>query len=393
MCVWPDAASFPLTETTSQSNHCLSLFFFTLSCRVCVLCAFPHSFHFVVSAPVPFRPALPLHEIHTRTHTHTRTKRGGERERKKKSGCAFHHHCRDGRRIRKRFPEAVLCRMSVPSALVRRQLTRKEIHFYVNTLIIELTKKEFQEKLREEAVKEPIPLTGEELLDRFDEVQAEFFNTVPLKVPADESCEGPGDVANGNEDGSPEDPQEKPPKPEAGEATKVIYCDGEDVVAQTKVAAKSFPDKETERLLTRMCTALEAQVLSVSTSAPELRSIAEQMSGGSAMSGHPHSHDHQHSHGGQPCTHGHSHGKGAMPTPEMRRMMEMSMGTLSADQKATLERVQKKMSEGSPPSAEDMQKMAVIQQHVMAFMTTMEQFMGGGAAGGRGRGAGGHRGA
>lgn len=273
------------------------------------------------------------------------------------------------------------------SQLVKRKLSRKDVHFYVNTLVIELTKKEFQDKLKEEAKKEPVPRTGEELLDRFDEVQGMFFNTIPLTISADEPVEG-SDVAS---DGA---------AAATSGATRVIYCDGDEIVAQIKIAAKNFPDKETERLLMRMCAALEAQVYSVSTSVPELQYIAEQIDREAAMMSHGHSH------GGQPCQHhhdhghGHSHGQGGMrgrgrggnmmpaPTPEMERMMEMAMQTLNPEQKSTLERVQKTMNEGSPPSAEDMQKMFSIQQHIMAFMTTMEAFMGGGGAAGRGRGAG-----
>lgn len=300
--------------------------------------------------------------------------------------------------------------MSASAApLEKRALSRKDIHFYVNTLIIELTKTEFQDRLRAAAIVTPVPQDGEELLDRFETVQADFLSTVPLKVTADATAvDGAGTQGSNSNSDNRDEAAVAVAATATAPTVSVVYCDGAHVVAKTRAAAVKYTDPETERLIMRMCTAIEAQVNSISSTSPELGHIGEQMRkmalGGGGGGAHGHSHN------GVACGHDHGHASpaqmmgfqgrdragGAMPTPtpEMERMMEMAMQTLSPQQKETLERVQATMVGGSPPSPADMQQMFLIQQHIMAFMNTMEQFMGGGGGGGSrgGRGGGGGRG-
>lgn len=99
---------------------------------------------------------------------------------------------------------------------------------------------------------------------------------------------------------------------------------------------------------------------------------------------HHHNHNHNHSH----CEHNHNHNHGhghshgdaahqptAMP-PHVQQMLNMAITTLSPEQRATLERVQRGMMQGQPPKPEDRQAMMLIQQHISAFMQTMGQFAG-----------------
>uniref|UniRef100_A0A146KJA1 Uncharacterized protein n=1 Tax=Lygus hesperus TaxID=30085 RepID=A0A146KJA1_LYGHE len=91
------------------------------------------------------------------------------------------------------------------------------------------------------------------------------------------------------------------------------------------------------------------------------------------MHGHSHGHGHQ---GG--CEHGHGHGNlGHQPTAiptQMQEMIKMAVGTLSPIQRETMERVKRNMMQGQPPKPEDAKAMAIIQQHIAAFMQTMGQF-------------------
>lgn len=221
--------------------------------------------------------------------------------------------------------------------------TREELHGFANAMMKEMQTDLFRERVRTHFARDPVPRSPDELLDRYEAEQIEFYAT---------RC---------------------PP-----EAT--LPRDGAAVLSQLRTAIKAFPDKETERIITQLCVLEETQMTSVTATVPQLQSLMSS----APSSGHAHGgagSSHGHSHNGQPC-HGHG-GGGSMqlpfqPTPQMAAMMEMAMQTLSVEEKATLERVQKTMIGGSPPTPQDMQKMFMIQQKTMAFMQTMEKFMGGG---------------
>jgi hypothetical protein len=104
---------------------------------------------------------------------------------------------------------------------------------------------------------------------------------------------------------------------------------------------------------------------------------------GATGGNHGHSHgggNHGHSHNGVPChghggSHGHSHGGNVpgMPTnPQQMAAMQMAMASLSDRQKQDLNRLQMKMMMGQPPTREDQQTMAGIQQHLAAYTQTMQ---------------------
>lgn len=159
--------------------------------------------------------------------------------------------------------------------------------------------------------------------------------------------------------------------------------DGADALRQLKLAVKTYPGPDTHMAISQLCS-VEESLLSVVG-----REVATRFGqvipegpvhehghshDGKPCHGHDHSHQpHGHSHNGQPC-HGHGHGHGA-PTQAQMLAMQSAMESLSPQQKADMQAIQMKMMSGQPPTADDQQKMRGIQQHLMAYMSTMQQFM------------------
>lgn len=161
---------------------------------------------------------------------------------------------------------------------------------------------------------------------------------------------------------------------------------GEDVLRQLKLAVKTYPEPDTHMAISQLCH-VEESVLNILGREVAQRfgvSMPEHGGHGHSHNGKPcdgsshghnhgaHSHgSHGHSHNGVPC-HGHGHGA---PNPQQMELMKGAMESLSPQQKADMEALQKKMMTGQPPTADDKKKMAAIQQHIVAYVTMMQNLM------------------
>jgi hypothetical protein len=171
--------------------------------------------------------------------------------------------------------------------------------------------------------------------------------------------------------------------------------DGQSILRQLKIAIRTFPDPDTKIAISQLCTVEETLLMEVS------REVATRF--GQVIPEHDHQHSHNgqpchghgahghgahghgahghgahdhgshgHSHNGQPC-HGHGHGHG-QPNPQQMMAMQMAIQSLPPQQKSDFEKIQQKMMSGQSPNASDQQKMMAIQQHLVAYMSTMQQF-------------------
>ncbi|CAD2217052.1 hypothetical protein AGDE_03802 [Angomonas deanei] len=219
------------------------------------------------------------------------------------------------------------------------KLSKEQMYEVVNALLKHMNTAEYVTALKASATSEPVPKSEDELIDRIETVQAAYFtttyseevskNTIATKLPA-----------------------------------TAFPLDGAAVLSQIRLAVKTFPDNETEVLITKLATMVENQLMMLAATVPQLSHLQQQLNGGGG---------HGHSHGGQPCNHQH----GAPPilnSPQSEAMMKMAVQSLSPAQRETLDRVEKTMKGGSPPKPEDMREMFMIQQQIMAFMRTMEKF-------------------
>lgn len=266
--------------------------------------------------------------------------------------------------------------------------SRDQIHTFILALTIEMRSPSFVELVKEEMARSPVPKDEEEFLVRYEKVQAAFFthryhdSKLAKKRSADAAA------AAAATDG--EESATTPSTEEAKAAPAPL--DGEEVLLRLRLAVKDFPDKETEMLILRLCVAQETQMEEITAAVPALKHLSRGPAAAAAAPAHGAAgagSSHGHSHNGVPCHghgHGHGHQHGGMQpfniTPEMQTMTAMAAQTLSAEQRALVERVQATMNAGSPPSPEDMRAMMGVQMQMMAFMQTMQQFNGGGGRGG-----------
>lgn len=165
--------------------------------------------------------------------------------------------------------------------------------------------------------------------------------------------------------------------------------DGASALRQLKLAVRTYPDPDTRIAIGQLCQAEESLLMVVSQEVatrfgqviPEGDSHGHSHNGKpchghghEASHGHSHGGSHGHSHNGQPC-HGHDHGHGhGQPNPQQMMAMQMALQSLSPAMKTDFEAIQKKMMTGGQPTAQDQEKMMAIQQHLVAYMSTMQQF-------------------
>ena len=154
--------------------------------------------------------------------------------------------------------------------------------------------------------------------------------------------------------------------------------EGTQVLRELKLAVKNFPENDVRQAIMQLCSAEEASLIS-------LNNFAAQKMGQDPGSAHGHSHNgqpchghgshghshgsHGHTHNGQPC---HGHGQ---PSQEQMMAMQMAMGSLSPTQKTEMARIQNKIFSGQQLTREDQTSMGKIQQHLAAYMSTMQQFV------------------
>lgn len=166
--------------------------------------------------------------------------------------------------------------------------------------------------------------------------------------------------------------------------------DGDSILRQLKMAVRTYPEPDTRLAISQLCGVEETILMEVS------REVATRFGQVIPEHGHGHSHDgkpchghgshgshahshessHGHSHNGQPCHgHGHDHGHGhSHGSPQQMMAMQMAIESLPPSQRADFDKLQQKMMSGQPPTPEDQQSMVAIQQHLIAYMSTMQQF-------------------
>ncbi|CAM37139.1 conserved hypothetical protein [Leishmania braziliensis MHOM/BR/75/M2904] len=274
------------------------------------------------------------------------------------------------------------------------QLTRDEVHTYAKAMIAAIKTPAFQARVRAAMSREPTPADAEAVMERYEEVQADYF-TNHYNAEADDVCsgisagEGNGDTSSaGGTSASTQEASETLAKQVSNmsldRASDVPTLDGVHIVEQLKNAVCVYKEAETVRLITQLCLLIESQVTVLPATVPALQHLynnsghgaptLQQLQGASTQAGD-----------------GHNALPGMNPSPQVRQMMEMAMRTLSPKQRETLERVQRAMLNGSPPSPEDTRDMLLIQRQLGAFMQTIQRFAP--TPNGRGRGGGGGQGA
>lgn len=192
------------------------------------------------------------------------------------------------------------------------------------------------------------------------------------------------------------DEKNVPPTPAILDEFERVQCsffaewgyEGNEVLRELKLAVKNFPENDVRQAIMKLCSAEESSLIALNNFAAEKMGVdPAAASHGHSHNGQPchghgahghgshgHSHDHGshgHSHNGQPC-HGHGHGQ---PSQEQVMAMQMAMGSLSPAQKTEMARIQNKIFAGQQLTREDQASMSQIQQHLMAYMSTMQQFV------------------
>jgi len=229
-------------------------------------------------------------------------------------------------------------------------LSEQQVQAYANTLIASMETPAFHDRLAAVVKQSPSAVNPDDLLNRVEEVQAEF-----LEKDTTSSSAG----ASGDDDVG------------AVSASAVQALSGSRILEQLRDAVTRYPSAATEQVITRLCEAVEATIAKLVAMSPALKQPPTP-----AGPGHAHAHAQAQAHG--PSTM-------ANPSPQMRQMMEVAMSTLRPEQRATLERAQRTMMNGSPPSAEDMKEMMMIQRQVAAFIHTMQNFNQGSTVSGGGQ--------
>lgn len=265
------------------------------------------------------------------------------------------------------------------------QLSREEIHTYAKAMIAAMATPEFKERVQAAMGNAPVPDHLEAVMDRYEAVQVDYFTNYYRKVTRDDDDKSAAAAAvaptalEENLDTMVLQEPSEAEKKKTDETSEQL--DGAFIMSQLHGAVSVYKDSETERLITQLCLLVESNVTALPTTVPALRHFYVNS---------------VHSHGaaGAAAAAARASGGNPMPivnpTPQMMSMMEMAMKTLTPTQRATLERVQQSMINGSPPLPEDMKDMFLIQRQLAAFMQTMQQF--GQLPGGRGAGRGAGRG-
>ncbi|KAH9584238.1 hypothetical protein LSM04_005100 [Trypanosoma melophagium] len=228
-------------------------------------------------------------------------------------------------------------------------LSRADIHELVRALTAEMQTAGFNERLREAVANGPVVTNDMEFIVIVESLQREFI--------ARQYNEKHSDGNNNNNNNN-------------NKSEKTV--DGEAILKELQQAVLRFPDKETETLIRNMCMVQESQMLALCTSAPELSELVKQkqLQQQQYLQQQQQQHGHSHQHGPN-CQHGHSHG---MPNPQQMMEMQMAVQSLSPQLREDMVRIQQRMQSGQQPTAEEAGKMREIQNHIMAFMTTMRQF-------------------
>nr|CCC90629.1 conserved hypothetical protein [Trypanosoma congolense IL3000] len=228
-------------------------------------------------------------------------------------------------------------------------LTREEVHEFTHALKEEMKTETFLESVRAAVLQGPLPRSELDLLAIYEKKQVEYLSQ--YTATRKERGEGIND--------------------DAGSANKSggsAVLTGEVVLGELKKAIACYPDEETTELIKSMCFLEEAQLMKITTTTPELRTLLERR-----CDGHGHSHDHGHSHG-----HGHSH---CAPSQEQLTMMNMAIQTLSPEMRSDMENIQRNLMSGNTPAPQEVARLREIQMHIMAFMNTMKRFGGAGGTG------------
>lgn len=273
----------------------------------------------------------------------------------------------------------------------KQQLSKAEIHTYAKAMMAAMETPEFQARVRTAMARAPVPNNTEAVMDRYEEVQADYFtNYYNNKGTTSSSSTGsPAAGASDNDEKKAETAddaaakalEEKVKEMDMSDGATNSKLDGTFIMLQLRNAVSVYKDTETERIITQLCLLVESKVTALPATVPALKHLyVESVHGRGAADA---------------AAAGRASGENHMPivdpSPQMMSMMEMAMKTLTPTQRATLERAQQTMMNGSPPSPDDMREMFLIQRQLGAFMQTMQQFgqMPGGRGGrGGGRGAG-----
>ncbi|SCU65105.1 uncharacterized protein TEOVI_000702700 [Trypanosoma equiperdum] len=245
-------------------------------------------------------------------------------------------------------------------------LTRDEVHEFVRVLRAEMEKPAFIESVRAAALKEPIPTSLLELLLIYEKKQVEFLTNHNANRQQGAQNQQ-GSVEGGDIDGN------------AGNDTTASLT-GARILEELKMAVTGYPDPETTSLIKAMCMVEESQLLTISATTPELRSLMGNHNCNDPSHSHSHSHEHGHSHDhGHSHSHGHCHGHG--PSQEQMMMMQMAMQSLTPAMRTDMENIQRSIMSGQRLTPEQATKMRNIQMHTMAFMNTVKRFGRGGGTG------------
>ncbi|KPI90628.1 hypothetical protein ABL78_0224 [Leptomonas seymouri] len=268
-------------------------------------------------------------------------------------------------------------------------LSKEEIHTYARAMMAAMDNPEFQARVRTAMSRAPVPSNSEAVMDRYEEVQADYFTNYY------NTCSGTASEVKARDDVSSQEKLEGESEPEQALSGKLdemnlqgdtsrgdrkqmqpTKLDGTFIMEQLRQAVNIYKDSETERIITQLCMLMESKVTALPATVPALKHLyVESVHGRGAADA------------AAACrASGENHMPIVNPSPQMMSMMEMAMKTLTPVQRATLERAQQAMMSGRPPSAEDMRDMFLIQRQLGAFMQTLQQFgqMPGGRGGGRG---------
>jgi hypothetical protein len=263
-----------------------------------------------------------------------------------------------------------------------KHLSKEDIHTYAKAMMAAMETPDFQARVRAAMGRVPTPANAEAVMDRYEEVQADYFtNHYKVDSPNSFATTTSTPAATTNELEDLNDKLKAMDLREGSDdATPAPKLDGNFIMTQLRNAVSVYKDIETERIITQLCLLVESKVTALPATVPALKHLyVESVHGLGAADA---------------TAAARASGENPMPivnpSPQMLSMMEMAMKTLTPAQRATLERAQQTMMNGSPPSPEDMREMFLIQRQLGAFMQTMQQFgqLPGGRGGRGGRGGG-----
>eukprot|EP00796_Vickermania_ingenoplastis_P011363 gene11363-7869_t len=256
---------------------------------------------------------------------------------------------------------------NLPVRIMTRVYSREELIALAKVMVQEVSKDSWTAAVTQRILQEPVPSNADELMNRYEEEQANFFTRYEYEKQ------------NG-----------------AGSAPAVITDNtvGRAIVQQLQSAVLTYKDKQMEDAVTELATSVEGHMSVLGSSSPAIQAIFQKEQEAHAAGQHSHSHGghshgngetcnhnhghgaHSHSHGGQPCRHQHGHGGGPMgPGGPPPPLMMAAINSLSAEQKTTMAQVQQKMMRGGSLTDQEKTAMEDIQRHVVAFVQTMQQFM------------------